>query len=166
MGNVIGVSVAGPVAGQAFALVQSACMGGAAAATTLAWWIAGSVVGLVLLVLGTAAGVVFAIYHKAQQHLMGVVTGLLAGHKWLTLVHNWHHGVEVRSFATRAKARNSFVQGGDLRRIMLRLNDDGDPLHNNGWNWHLPWREHRHSGWGTHLDNEMRKHCLDQIRGV
>lgn len=156
----MGVSAAGPVAGGLFAATQSALMGGgcAALATALVWPVA------FLTAAATGATALVANeWQKAQNHLMGQVTGLVKGMTWAIVAHNWGNGVEIRSYASEDEAKKAFPTAHNMRRILLCLSPKGSPLKDNGWGWALPWTECKHTGCRPDLDNEMRRALLGAL---
>jgi len=160
MGAVLGVSAAGPVAGGLWANIQSAAMTGAL--NPIIGWIVAPV-----LAIGAAVGAaVFSVYKHAQDHLMGEITGLLAGHAWIMLAHNWSNRTEIRAFQSLEEAKESFKKGRTLRRMIVKLNRPGQQPHDNTWGWTLPWVEHRFDGLNPNVDNEMRSHLLEQLESV
>ena len=158
MGAVLGIGAAGPVAGGPFALVQSAAMTG-----TLNPIVASVVLGICGLG-GLVGGGLHKMYLDAQNHTMGAITGLIGRRLYVTLVHNWHHGVEVRAFKSLADANKSFQGGGTLRRMLLKLNVAGEAKHDNGWGWKLPWKEMDFAGCNSCVDNDMRHHLVNALK--
>ena len=112
---------------------------------------------------GAAAAATYALYADAQQHGMGEDTPVAAGAQFVIVWHNWHHGVQRRSFAAEADAVAAFATGRMLRRILVRLHGTGEPDSDNGWGWHLPWTELDHAGCRPDLDNELRASLLQQV---
>ena len=157
MGAVLGVSAAGPVAGGWWASIQSAAMTGVL--NPIIGWI----VVPVLAVGAAVAASVYTVYKHAQNHLMGEITGLLAGCAWVMLAHNWDNRTEIRAFQSLEGAKESFKGGRTLRRMIVKLNRPGQQNRDNTWGWMLPWKEHRFDGLNPNVDNEMRSHLLGQL---
>ena len=158
MGAVLGVGAAGPVAGGLWAGIQSAAMTG----------ILNPIVGGVMLGLAglgsLIGGGLYTMYKLAQNHTMGAITGMIAKRLYVTLVHNWHHGVEVRAFKSLADANASFQGGGTLRRMLLKLHGPGEAKRDNGWGWKLAWKELDFAGCNSCVDNDMRHHLEHALK--
>ena len=157
MGGVLGITATGPVAGGAFATIQSAAMGGPALPILV------PVLGAAAVAAPIVAATMTAIeYNDAQTHTMGDVTGVVQGYAYVTVVHNWGK-VEIRSFDSMELAHESLHHGRKLRRFAARLFLSGEEDVDNGHGWALPWVEEGHRGCRPDLDNEMRRVLLEAI---
>ena len=158
----IGLSATGPIAGGMWATVQSMAMGGAAApGAALAMPIIFSVAGVGLLAAGAAC--IANEYADAQRHSMGEPTAEPSDKaRYVIVTHNWGW-IEFRDFVTFDAAIDAFRGGRKLRRMLVRLNPDGEPDKDNGHGWWLPWDELAHAGWGPIWDNGMRWNLLRRI---
>jgi len=157
MGGVLGITAAGPVAGGAFATIQSVAMGGPALP------LIAPVLAVAAVAAPIAAATMTAIeYSDAQTHTMGDVNGLMQGYAYVTVVHNWGT-VELRSFDSMELALDSLSHGHKLRRFAARLFLSGEDDVDNGHGWNLPWAEEGHEGCRPDLDNEMRRALLGAI---
>jgi hypothetical protein len=153
----MGIAASGPVAGGAFAIIQSAAMGGPVLPLLAPVLGAAAIVAPV-----TAAALTVSEYNDAQTHTMGEVTGILPGNAFVTVVHNWGK-IEIRSFASMAEALESLRHGRKLRRFAVRLFLNGEADVDNGHGWKLPWVEEGHQGCRPDLDNEMRRTLLNAV---
>lgn len=158
----IGLSATGPIAGGVWATVQSMAMGGAAApAAVLAMPIIFSVVGVGLLAAGAAC--IAHEYADAQKHSMGTPTEEHEPKNMYVIVTHNYGTIEFRDFAHFDEAVDAFRGGRKLRRILVRLNHEGEPDKDNGHGWWLPWDELAHDGWGFIWDNGMRWNLLRRL---
>ena len=161
--SAIGLSATGPIVGGVWATVQSAAMGGAAApAAALAMPIIFSVMGVGLLAAGAAC--VAHEYADAQKHSMGTPTTEEHEPKnmYVIVTHNWGT-IEYREFSGFDEAIDAFRGGRKLRRILVRLNHEGEPDKDNGHGWRLPWDELAHAGCCPILDNGLRWNLLRRL---
>ena len=159
MAAIVGLSSAGPISGGIFAAMQSAAMGGSAAPLAAAGGIAAAVV-LPL----AAVAFVGAEYADSQQHDMGEPTGVLSPKpRFVLVVHNWWHGIELREFASFKEAIRALKGGRKLRRFLVRVHNAEEKTCDNGHGWSLPWTEHQPCGWGDTYDNDMRRLLLRRL---
>jgi len=157
MGGVLGITTTGPVAGGAFATIQSVAMGGPALP------LLAPVLGAAAVAAPIVAATMTAIeYNDAHTHTMGDVTGVIQGNAYVTVVHNWGT-VELRSFNSMELALDSLRHGHRLRRFAARLFLSGEDDVDNGHGWDLPWVEEGHQGCRPDLDNEMRRVLLGSV---
>ena len=63
---------------------------------------------------------------------MGAITGLIGRRLYVTLPHNWHHGVEVRAFKSLADANESFKAAVRFD-VCYQAKRCGEVKHDNGW---------------------------------
>ena len=162
LGAITHISATGPIAGGVWATVQSMAMGGAAApAAALAMPIIFSVVGVGLLAAGAAC--IVNEYADAQRHSMGEPTTEPTDKAQYVIVTHNYGKIEFRDFDGFDGAIDAFRGGRKLRRMLVRLNPEGEPDKDNGHGWRLPWDELAHAGWGPIWDNGMRWNLLRRI---
>lgn len=160
----MGLSAAGPIANGTFAMLQSAAMGGQVAGVMVSMAMP-QVFAAVGIGLGAlAVGLVVHEYLDAQKHAMGEPT---PEHdpkhtRYVIVTHNWGW-IEFRDFATFDTAIDAFRGGRKLRRILLRLNPEGEPDKDNGHGWRLPWDELAHDGYMPVWDNGLRWNLLRRL---
>lgn len=122
----LGITATGPVAGGMFATIQSLAMGAACSATITTVSMSTGLIALA----GVAAVAVHSVYLDAQIHGMGPSKPLGNGERFVIVFHNWHHGAQQTSFATKAEASVAFRTGRKLRRMLVMLSEDGAPIVN------------------------------------
>jgi hypothetical protein len=164
MAAIVGLSSAGPIAGGIFAAAQSAAMGGSVA-TAMGGSVAtaGGIAAAAVLPL-VAVAFVGAEYADSQQHDMGEPTDVLSPKpRFVLVVHNWWHGIELREFASYKEATRAFRGGRKLRRFLVRVHKAEEKNCDNGHGWSLPWTEYKHCGIGDVYDNDMRHLLLHRL---
>ena len=149
-----GFGHAGIRAGSLAAACQSAAMGGAVAAPLVV--VAASVAGAAVAVAAVASE-----YSQAQRNDLGegADVGVLAEARqktpWVLVWENWWHGRFFQVFSSHKDALIRSKSGGKLRRMIVKLDENGFGIANEHGQQN-PWTENDFHGENAWVDNGLR----------
>ena len=158
MGQVMGVTAAGIEASGLVAGMQAAAAtGGSVALVMWPLWAPLLAIGVLASSAAAAAATVSAMARSASnawREACGNPTGLLKGHEWVMMAHNWG-AHELFSFTSEEAALEFMRRGEKIRRILLRLTPGTKSQfsHTRECEWH----EAKHRGDNPAVDDELRR---------